>query len=76
MSNFYNPLESLDVVSKAEASALESDSNGLESSSKAMKNDRHGICAKCQNAMTEAYCGSEQVYHCAGCRVTSPMLVE
>lgn len=66
MSNFFNPL---DAVFKNEPS-----SEKLESNSKAMSNDTHGVCPKCKNNMEMVgLSSSEKAYWCTRCRVSSPL---
>lgn len=62
----FNPLDHV-VSNDSKASS------DLESSSKVLENDTHGVCPKCGQAMGVSKTSKEEVYYCSPCRVSSPM---
>lgn len=70
MTKIFNPLDSI------AAPASESGSD-MESNSKAMRNDTHGVCPKCAAQMkVTSVSSAEQCFYCPTCRVSSPMPIE
>ena len=72
MNKPFDPLAA--VLNKQEPQSTSS--SDLESSSRAINNDTHGKCPKCQTSMGLKQLPKESVFFCDRCRVSSPIPVE